>query len=177
MLRIPADQQKSGDETLLPMTADFASFLAETSEELRVGRVFPVQGRHGSQIMDVGNIGRIITAIGKVANVVVDKASGKFASAHDLRRAFGARWATKVMPAVLKELMRHADIETTMKYYVGQNAESTADLLWKLGEGVNTFVNSEASEAVVEKSSSTQTLGQQQVPKYPRQDSNLRPAD
>jgi hypothetical protein len=30
------------------------------------------------------------------------------------------------MPAELKELMRHASIETTMTYYVGQNAEATA---------------------------------------------------
>jgi integrase len=54
----------------------------------------------------------------------------KFASAHDLRRAFGFRWAMKVMPVVLKELMRHADIGTTMKYYVGQNAEATAEAVW-----------------------------------------------
>jgi hypothetical protein len=26
--------------------------------------------------------------------------------------------------------MRHADIGTTMKYYVGQNAEATADIVW-----------------------------------------------
>lgn len=34
------------------------------------------------------------------------------------------------MPTVLRELMRHADITTTMKYYVGLNAEATADELW-----------------------------------------------
>jgi hypothetical protein len=28
----------------------------------------------------------------------------------------------------LKELMRHEDIETTMKYYVGRNAQLTADV-------------------------------------------------
>ena len=31
---------------------------------------------------------------------------------------------------VLQELMRHENIETTMKYYVGRNAERTADALW-----------------------------------------------
>lgn len=30
------------------------------------------------------------------------------------------------MPPVLKELMRHESIETTMKFYVGQDAQSTA---------------------------------------------------
>ncbi len=34
------------------------------------------------------------------------------------------------MPQVLKELMRHESIETTMKYYVGHNAQLTADALW-----------------------------------------------
>ena len=74
--------------------------------------------------------------IGKAANVVVDerqkgdKTIRKFGSAHDLRRAFGQRWAGRVMPPILKELMRHESIETTMKYYVGQNAEATADALW-----------------------------------------------
>jgi hypothetical protein len=45
-------------------------------------------------------------------------------------RAFGQRWAGKVMPTVLRELMRHADISTRMKFYVGQDAEATADVLW-----------------------------------------------
>ena len=39
----------------------------------------------------------------------------KTASAHDLRRAFGERWAARLMPAQLMELMRHETIETTRK--------------------------------------------------------------
>ena len=34
------------------------------------------------------------------------------------------------MPAVLMELMRHADIKTTMQFYVGRNAEVAADAAW-----------------------------------------------
>ena len=34
------------------------------------------------------------------------------------------------MPAELRELMRHESIETTMKYYVGSNADVTAEKLW-----------------------------------------------
>ena len=37
-----------------------------------------------------------------------------------------------VMPTVLRELMRHADINTTMRYYVGVNADATADELWRV---------------------------------------------
>jgi integrase len=55
----------------------------------------------------------------------------KHASAHDLRRSSGERWAARVMPQVLPELMRHESIETTMKYYVGLNAQSTAAVLWE----------------------------------------------
>ncbi len=51
----------------------------------------------------------------------------KYASAHDLRRIFGERWSTRIMPEVLMELMRHETIDTTMKYDVGRNAERTAD--------------------------------------------------
>jgi len=38
------------------------------------------------------------------------------------------------MPVDLKELMRHRDIKTTMKYYVGINAKSVADTLWAAAE-------------------------------------------
>jgi integrase len=80
-----------------------------------------------------------VSAIGKAAGVVVAEkiaAEGgnpkrKFASAHDLRRSFGSRWSRRVMPTILRELMRHTSIETTMKFYVGQNAEATADALWE----------------------------------------------
>ncbi len=35
------------------------------------------------------------------------------------------------MPHVLQKLMRHEAIETTMKYYVGQDAQSTAAELYQ----------------------------------------------
>jgi hypothetical protein len=62
--------------------------------------------------------------------VVTNKADGKFASAHDLRRAFGTRWAKRVMPAILQRLMRHSAIQTTMSYYVDLDAAEVADELW-----------------------------------------------
>ncbi|WP_231742611.1 tyrosine-type recombinase/integrase [Stieleria varia] len=90
---------------------------------------------------------------GKAANVIVarKRADGtkQHATAHDFRRSFGARWAPKVMPVVLQQLMRHESIETTLKYYVGINADRTGDALWaaqptaELGEmldALDTFV-------------------------------------
>ena len=60
----------------------------------------------------------------------MNRDTGKCASAHDLRRAFGQRWAARIMPQILMQLMRHEDISTTMKFYVGKEAEATADVLW-----------------------------------------------
>lgn len=56
------------------------------------------------------------------------------------------RWSPRVMPAQLKELMRHESIGTTMKFYVGQNADSTAATLWK-AVSCNTSRNTEAESA------------------------------
>ena len=66
---------------------------------------------HGSRSV----VGKTVTAIGKAAGVVVDERTKagatvrKFASAHDLRWAFGQRWATKIKPTQLRELMRRFD--------------------------------------------------------------------
>lgn len=80
-------------------------------------------------------VSKIITQIGKKACVVVNKEQDKYASAHDLRRAFGTRWAGRVQPATLRELMRHASIETTLKFYVGQRGDAIAKELWRSVEG------------------------------------------
>lgn len=78
-------------------------------------------------------IGSVVCKIGEAANVKVSEDGGKvkFASAHDLRRSFGERWASRVMPNVLQELMRHDNIQTTLRYYVGQNAKRTSAILWE----------------------------------------------
>ncbi|GAG20868.1 unnamed protein product [marine sediment metagenome] len=39
------------------------------------------------------------------------------------------------MPAVLQKLMRHANINTTMKYYVNVEADEIAAELWKGFQG------------------------------------------
>lgn len=75
----------------------------------------------------------LIRDIGKAAGVVVND-SGKFASAHDLRRAFGTRWAQKVMPPTLMILMRHEDINTTLRYYVGLTTADAGREIY--GDGV-----------------------------------------
>ena len=51
----------------------------------------------------------------------------KYASAHDFRRAFGGRWAARLMPAQLIDLMRHESIETILRFYLGTDAQRTAE--------------------------------------------------
>ena len=81
-------------------------------------------------------VGRVICKIGRKAGIIVQPENprrgtkAKFASAHDLRRSFGTRWASRVKPATLKTLMRHKSIETTMDYYVDQDADDVAAELW-----------------------------------------------
>ena len=134
MFRIQAHAQKSHKAETLPMAPEFAEFLANVSEGERETSVFnPKTRRPRKGGMRLDTVSKVISAIGKAAGVkVAESAKGKvkFASAHDLRRAFGFRWSNRIMPAQLQQLMRHEQISTTMEFYVGRNADATADVLW-----------------------------------------------
>lgn len=107
--------------------------------------MFSIEGPEPGKPLSTKRASRYVSAIGEKAGVVVaqdasrskvDKKTGetvnapKFAGAHDFRRAFGTRWSKRVMPAVLKQLMRHASIETTISFYVEHNADDvSAELL------------------------------------------------
>jgi len=112
------------------MTPDFAECLLKTPRRQRTGYVFKLKGIRTGEQMTSARAGRVISEIGAMADVLVNKAEGKYATAHDLRRSFGTRWASRVKPATLQLLMRHRSIETTMKYYVSQNSDDMADELW-----------------------------------------------
>jgi integrase len=146
-LRIDAEAEKGHRNRLLPVTPDFAEFLLATPEDQREGKVFRVDGMFTGKPMTPKRVGRVVSAIGKKAKVVVDKGTEKYASAHDFRRAFGTRWAKKVMPMVLQKLMRHDSIETTMRYYVDLDADEMAEELWKAEtKFINTFINNPTLE-------------------------------
>jgi len=138
MLWIPAELEKGHRDRLLAMAPEFAEFLLATRDAERTGKVFKPLGRNGSTTLKAARVGTVVRRIGKAADVKVytyrKSEKVKYASAQDLRRSFGERWAVKVMPQTLMELMRHESIETTMKYYVGQNAERTANVLWEAHE-------------------------------------------
>lgn len=107
MLRIPAELEKGNQDRLLPIAPEWVS----------------------AQITSIGRAAGVKVSTHPVTGKV------KYASAHDLRRSFGERWAARVMPQVLKELIRHGSIETTLRFYVGRNAQTTAEAVWAAFEG------------------------------------------
>ena len=129
-LLIDGADQKSGDAQLYPVVDDFAELLLKTPPEERSGYVFnPCRSRGPSRRVDT--VSDWIVAIGEKANVKVDtrknratrKTETVYASAHDLRRSFGFRWSLVVEAIVLRDLMRHASVETTEQFYVGIQAK------------------------------------------------------
>jgi hypothetical protein len=142
----------------LSIAPEFALMLLAVAEAERSGPVFKLDGRLGR--LRANEVSKIVSRIGKAAGVRVyvspkDPEKVKYASAHDLRRAFGERWAARLMPAQLKELMRHESIETTLRFYVGTDAQRTAEAAWEAyertvaavfsGGFANSLANSDAS--------------------------------
>jgi len=94
MLRVPGELEKGNADRLLPIAPEFALFLLETPEQSRTGPVFRLDGRRG-RYRD-WEVSKIVSKIGKAAGVKVslnpkDPEKAKYASAHDVRRAFGGR--------------------------------------------------------------------------------------
>lgn len=111
------DADKGGRSGPWPMAADFAEWLGVTPEELRRGFIVTPSGERAERLTS-GSASRVVSSICERAGVV--------ATAHDFRRAFCTRWSRLVMPAILQQLARHADIATTMGYYVEDSAAMTA---------------------------------------------------
>lgn len=154
MLRIPAGLEKGHKDRHLTIAPEFAEFLLRTPPAERTGYVFTIPRRVRGPRLTEHCVGELVSKIGRAAGVKInaDPKTGKvkFASAHDLRRSFGERWASRIVPHVLMKLMRHESIETTMKFYVGRNVQATADVLWQAdleqNSGSNTFSNSDQKQ-------------------------------
>lgn len=131
VFRIEGEGQKSRRGELAPATPDFCQWVLSTFPEgQRAGRVFKLADPGTGKPIDAHRAGVIISGIGRRAKIVTNKAEGRFATAHDLRRSFCTRWAKRVMPAVLQRLARHAHISTTLTFYVAQGAADIAADLW-----------------------------------------------
>ncbi|TWT36016.1 Tyrosine recombinase XerC [Posidoniimonas corsicana] len=130
MVEIPTKLDKGRKRRTLSLTPDFVEHLRSLPN--REGRVYRPLTKQGRVVRSVDTLGVLISDIGATTNIVTKP--GRHPTVHDLRRSFGERWAARVTPPVLKELMRHRDIKTTLKYYVGQSAERTANQVWDVFE-------------------------------------------
>ncbi len=132
VLHIPGKMQKNRRAQDIPTTPAFAALMAETPPEQRTGWVFNPAARRGwNRRMSPEQVGRIITLIGKRANIAVN-AAGKPASAHDLRRSFGQRMADANLPIRdLQAIMRHASMSTTEAYYLRDRVQDQAQRIAK----------------------------------------------
>lgn len=132
MFDIKSEADKGRKDRRFPMAPEFAEMLESVPGMKREGFVLEWLSDQGNPL-GFDNVCRAIGDLGQKAGIVVDHdKQGKpvFATAHDLRRSFGTRWAKRVFPPVLKQLMRHASIATTMKFYVDIDAEEANEALY-----------------------------------------------
>lgn len=122
-----SSEQKSGSEERIPLTPFAVEYLRSIECETGfVCRMFGARGEHDT----AGRLGRVIANAGRAAGIVVKPTGGKmgspkWASAHDLRRTFGAWLLDHVNIRDAQTMMRHASFETLMRYY----SDSTEDAL------------------------------------------------
>jgi integrase len=155
--RIQAQADKGRRFRLLPMAPEAGAFFLETPATSRRGKVFrPINPKDGFR-PSLNWASKIITKIGREARVAVTEPrqrhktatagetsppEPKWASAHDLRRAFGFRLSLRVRAPLLMQLMRHQSITTTLQFYVGHDATAAAQELWReTRDSTNTSAN------------------------------------
>jgi integrase len=129
IFRFAAMSQKNNQETEVAMLEDAEDFFARTPVEKRTGWVFDLRSRFTCK----GNVKRddaskVLSKIGKVAGVITKGNPRKYFSAHDCRATFATRLANRgVDPYDVMQLMRHSEIQTTLKYYVRKQAKDVRD--------------------------------------------------
>lgn len=134
MMRIPANLDKGNRTRVRPLTPQFFQMLQSVPDECRTSFVFQFPGERS--LGDIRQrIMKTAVRIGKASGVIVKKQSknhaAKYASLHDIRRTFAERVSRKLRLDEVQEMLGHASIETTKRYYVGSNAERTGRRLWE----------------------------------------------
>jgi len=98
---IPAAYNKSDADQWIPLHPDLAEVLKPRQQPRR--RLFPLSE-------SPREVSRKFGRLAKQCSLKI--------TLHDLRRSFGSRYAAVVPAPVLQRLMRHADIKTTLGFYV-----------------------------------------------------------
>jgi integrase len=105
-IQIPAATCKAGTDSWLPVHERLLPVLAAARRAR--GRCFELTTDNPERVTQIFR--------------ALAEAAGLSCTAHDLRRAFGTRLAPHTPAHVLQRLMRHANLATTLKYYVNLDA-------------------------------------------------------
>lgn len=138
--RIEQEAEKGNTDRFMAVAPEFEMMLPADPPER--GLVFRPRFL-GMKVIPprLDSMSKLIKSIGEQAQIITDVKTVQdkkgrqvekkiYATAHDLRRAFGTRWAPRVNSRILMEMMRHASIQTTEKYYLVGNARDTCATLW-----------------------------------------------
>lgn len=136
LIVIDSEGQKSRADEASPIAPDFAAWLSRVPPNERSGFLVTVLNGSGKRYPS-DKLSDEISRIGAEAKIEVKRLKKKggavqikYASAHDLRRTFATRWAMKVRPMTLQRMMRHKDLSTTLRFYVGLSVEDVGAELW-----------------------------------------------
>jgi len=129
-IRLPAAFAKSNEDQSVPVHPELATALAglpiDTKHKDRYFYFAAQAGDHAGEEITRSGLSHAVGLIARRAGVRV--------TMHDLRRGFGSRLAATVPPAVLQAAMRHANLATTMGFYVNVDSSVRA-AIESLGRG------------------------------------------
>lgn len=103
---LPAGCNKANEDQWLPIHPELMTLLLARKTETNQGMVFAMAQLSNSVSRGFYHIAR---------------RAGVQCVFHDIRRTFGTAYAQKVPAQVLQRLMRHANIKTTLAYYIDQD--------------------------------------------------------
>jgi integrase len=108
------------------MAPEFERLIRETPSDRRLGNLFTFLAESGGRLSQA-RVQKVVAKIGEEAGIQVG--GSKTATGYDLRRSIGIR--LKFMPQVLQQMMRHSDIQTTMRFYVGLKASDLGEVIYE----------------------------------------------
>ena len=128
--QIPPEHQKNDTEEALPMTPWAAELLGTIPEADRQDFICRPRSRRNGTRLTSDSYAKLVSRWGREARILVDAKKKKFASLHDLRRSMADRLVDSGLSLdIVQEILRHVDVETTKKYYVGRKVQRTASTM------------------------------------------------
>ena len=107
---------------------------------------------HDTDPLDITDKERLLEILAERRQVVLDKVDWRLGSPHDLRKTYGNTMKRYVSVDVLKRLMGHSDISTTMKFYTGATADDEARVRHALAAVFGGQTDEQADEQAVKSS-------------------------